>query len=92
VWADYWIAYMLSASTQERIVAGDLSPRREESYLIRAANAPKTTVIVYPGRENDQTLRALPGLPPHKRFLVGPFAVWAFDTQTDVARHLLASY
>ena len=47
VWADYWIAYMLSAATQERIIAGDLSPRREESYLIRAAQAPKTTVVLF---------------------------------------------
>jgi hypothetical protein len=92
VWADYWIAYMLSAATQERIVAGDLSPRREESYLIRAAQAPKTTVVLYPGRENEQTLRALPGLPRHTRMLVGPFAVWMFDTRVDVGPYLQASY
>jgi hypothetical protein len=92
VWADYWVAYMLSAATQERIVAGDLSPRREESYLIRAAQAPKTTVVLYPGRENEQTLRALPGLPPHKRTLVGPFAVWTFDERVDVGSYLQASY
>ena len=92
VWADYWIAYMLSAATQERIVAGDLSPRREESYLIRAAQAPKTTVVLYPGRENEQALRAVKGLPPHERTLVGPFAVWTFNTRTDVDRYLQASY
>jgi hypothetical protein len=92
VWADYWIAYMLSAATQERIVAGDLSPRREESYLIRAAQAPKTTVVLYPGRENEQTLRALPGLPPHTRRLVGAFAVWTFDRRVDVGTYLQASY
>jgi hypothetical protein len=92
VWADYWIAYMLSAATQERIVAGDLSPRREESYLIRAAQAPKTTVVLFPGRENEQTLRALPGLPPHRRTLVGPYAVWTFDEQVDVGSHLQAAY
>jgi hypothetical protein len=92
VWADYWIAYMLSAATQERIIAGDLSPRREESYLIRAAAAPRTTVILYPGLANEKTLRALPGLPPHTRTLVGPFAVWTFDTRTDVERYLQASY
>jgi hypothetical protein len=92
VWADYWIAYMLSAATQERIVAGDLSPRREESYLIRAAQAPKTTVVLFPGRENEQTLRALPGLPPHTRILVGPYAVWTFDERVDVGSHLQAAY
>jgi hypothetical protein len=92
VWADYWIAYMLSAATQERVIAGDLSPRREESYLIRAAEAPKTTVVLYPGRENEQALRAVAGLPPHKRTLVGPFAVWTFDTRTDVDRYLQAPY
>jgi hypothetical protein len=92
VWADYWIAYMLSAATQERVIAGDLSPRREESYLIRAAEAPKTTVILYPGRENEQALLAVRGLPPHKRTLVGPFAVWTFDKRTDVDRYLQAAY
>jgi hypothetical protein len=92
VWADYWIAYMLSAATQERVIAGDLSPRREESYLIRAAEAPRTTVILYPGRDNEQALLAVRGLPPHKRTLVGPFAVWTFDTRTDVDRYLQASY
>jgi hypothetical protein len=92
IWADYWIAYMLSAATQERIIAGDLSPRREESYLIRAKQAPKTTVVLYPGRENEQALRALPGLPPHTRTLVGPFAVWTFNTRTDIDRYLQASY
>jgi hypothetical protein len=92
VWADYWIAYMLSAATQERIIAGDLSPRREESYLIRAAEAPKTTVVLFPGRENEQTLRALPGLPPHKRTLVGPYAVWTFDERVDIGPYLQASY
>jgi hypothetical protein len=92
VWADYWIAYMLSAATQERVIAGDLSPRREESYLIRAADAPKTTVVLFPGRENEQALRAVVGLPPHKRTLVGPYAVWTFDTRTDVDRYLQAAY
>jgi hypothetical protein len=92
IWADYWIAYMLSAATQERIIAGDLSPRREESYLIRAKQAPKTTVVLYPGRENEQALRALRGLPPHTRTLVGPFAVWTFNTRADVDRYLQASY
>jgi hypothetical protein len=92
VWADYWIAFMLSAATQERIVAGDLSPRREESYLIRAAQAPKTTVVLYPGRENEQALRALRGLPPHTRALVGPFAIWMFDERVDVGSYLQASY
>lgn len=92
VWADYWIAYMLSAATQERIIAGDLSPRREESYLIRAAQAPKTTVVLYPGRDNEKALRAAKGLPPHARTLVGPFAVWTFNTRTDVDRYLQASY
>jgi hypothetical protein len=92
VWADYWIAYMLSAATQERIVAGDLSPRREESYLIRATQAPKTTVVLFPGRENEQTLRALPGLPPHRRTLVGPYAVWTFDQQVDIGTPLQAAY
>jgi hypothetical protein len=92
VWADYWIAFMLSAATQERIVAADLSPRREESYLIRAAQAPKTTVVLFPGRENERTLRALPGLPPHKRTLVGPYAVWTFEKRVDVGSYLQASY
>jgi hypothetical protein len=92
IWADYWIAYMLSAATQERIIAGDLSPRREESYLIRAKQAPKTTVVLYPGRENEQALSALPGLPAHTRTLVGPFAVWTFNTRADVDRYLQASY
>jgi hypothetical protein len=92
VWADYWIAYMLSAATQERIIAGDLSPRREESYLIRAKQAPKTTIVLYPGRENEQALSALRGLPPHTRTLVGPFSVWTFNTRVDVDQYLQAAY
>jgi hypothetical protein len=92
VWADYWISYLLSAASQERVVAADLSPRREESYSVRAAQAPQTTVVLYPGMTNEQTLRALPGLPRHTRTLVGPFVVWAFDTRVDVGHHLLASY
>ena len=91
VWADYWISYLLSAASQERILAADLSLRREESYLNSARNAARTTVVVFPDGENQQTLRALPHLPPHKAVPVGPYVVWAFSTHVDVDRHLFST-
>jgi hypothetical protein len=88
IWADYGIAYLIAAATQERVTAGDFDPRREESYLNAAAAAPRTTVVILPGMTNEKSLRALPRLPRHSRTLIDGWAVWAFDSRVDVGSHL----
>jgi hypothetical protein len=67
VWADYQIAYLITAATQEHVIAAEFDPRRNENYTNTANAAPKTTVIVLPGMRNENALRAIPGLPTHHR-------------------------
>ena len=93
VWADYWIAYLLSAATNERVTAAAIAPpiyRREPSYEVAAMRPRQTTVVVFAGKDNDQTLHRQLGLPRHRRAVVGPYAVWLFNGRVDVPNYLVA--
>ncbi len=90
VWSDYWISYLLSAATEERVVAAALGFRREPSYEKAAMRPRQTTVVLFAGGANDRTLARVPGLPTHARTRVGPFAVWVFATRVDVSGYLTA--
>ena len=93
VWADYWIAYLLSAASGERVTAAAIAPpvyRREPSYEVAAMRPRQTTVVLFAGKANDQTLGRLPGLPPHRRAVLGPYAVWFFTGRVDVPNYLAA--
>ena len=75
LWADYWISYLLSAATQERVTAAALAPpvyRRERSYELAALRPRQTTVVLFAGRDNDRILGRQPGLPPFRRTLLVP--------------------
>jgi hypothetical protein len=93
VWADYWIAYLLSAATNERVTAAAIAPpvyRREPSYEAEAMRPRQTTVVLFAGKDNDQTLRRQPGLPPHRRTILGPYSVWFFKGRVEVPKYLTA--
>jgi hypothetical protein len=93
VWADYWIAYLLSAASAERVTAAAIAPpayRREPSYEVAAMRPRQTTIVLFAGQANDQTLGELTGLPPHRRTILGPYAVWFFTGRVDVPKYLVA--
>jgi hypothetical protein len=93
VWADYWVSYLLSAATQERIIAAAVAPqvfRREPSYETAAMRPSHTAIVLFAGQANDRTLLGEPRLPRHERRSVGPFAVWVYDGRVDVPNLLTA--
>ena len=93
VWADYWVSYLLTAATEERVTAAALAPpvyRREPSYEADAMRPQQTTVVLFAEEANDLTLNSQTGLPPYERTLVGPFAVWVFARRMDPSEYLTA--
>jgi hypothetical protein len=93
VWADYWIAYLLTAATNEHVTAAAIAPsiyRRERSYELAALRQRQTTVVLFAGKDNDLTLLRQPRLPRHRRAVLGPYAVWLFRGRFDVPNYLAA--
>jgi hypothetical protein len=91
VWADYWIAYLLSAATNERVIAAAIAPpvyRRERSYEVAAMRPRQTTVVVFADQDSDHTLREQPGLPRYRRVMLGPFAIWFFSRRVYVLNYV----
>jgi hypothetical protein len=73
VFADYTIAYVLTAQVQERITAEAVIPSRNLEYA-RLAQHASTSVIVWAGRPNDAALR--PSAAHRVQF--GPYAVYLY--------------
>jgi hypothetical protein len=93
VWADYWISYLLSAATNERVTAAAIAPpvyRRQPSYEAAARRPRRTTVVLFAGKDNDETLRTQPSLPPYRRAVVGPYAVWSFNGRVEIPNYVSA--
>lgn len=81
VYAGYWISYVLSVASGERITATPTGTTRDAQYARLAAAAPNTTFVVYAGLSLDQQITAfsrshLPG----RRVTVGGYAIWEFPT------------
>jgi hypothetical protein len=93
VWADYWEAYLLSAATNERVIAAALAPpvfQRERTYEKAALRPKHTTVVLFADEANDKLLQVQDRLPAHRRAVFGQFAVWTFSERLDVSAFLTA--
>ncbi len=81
VYAGYWVSYVLSVASGERITATPTGTTRDVQYARLAAAAPDTTFVVYAGLSLDQQITTfnhshLAG----RRVTVGGYAVWEFPT------------
>lgn len=82
-YGDYWMAYALSAVTEERVTVAALVPRRYPGYEAAAAGKSPMAVVVYAGHENDTLLRTRSGLPRYTRTVIAGYAVYQFDRWFD---------
>ena len=57
VWASYWVSGPLEMCSGERVAVSSVVPLRDHFAEVRAAAAPQSTYVVFPGRELDQELR-----------------------------------
>ncbi len=78
-YGDYWLAYNLSAKTQEEITMAALEPRRYTPYEGNAEGKVPMAIVVYVDRNNDRILARTTSLPKHKRQVVGGYAIYIFD-------------
>lgn len=90
VWADYWISYLLSAATNERVVAAAIGVQRQKEYETTAMSPRRTTVVLFAGKANDLALAGNHMLPPHTRTQVGPYAIWLFSRRVYLPRYVVA--
>lgn len=80
LWGDYWLAYRLSAETDERLEVDPVHYSRDIGYTRAAEAAPRTTVVVFTGLNNDQEMQAFTAARRDVRILtVQHYTVYAFD-------------
>jgi len=87
VWASYWLSAPLELCAREQVTAGSIAPIRDHLAEVRAASAPRSTFVVFPGNTLDEQLRAWTRA-HHARFVrrtTGGFATWEFDTKVTPA-------
>lgn len=81
-YGDYWIAYRMTADTNQAIRLAALNPRRFEPYEIAAAASRPTTMVVFAGKDSDLLLQQA-WVPEHTRTQIGSFAVYRFEEPFD---------
>ncbi|MDQ2724200.1 MAG: hypothetical protein M3Y36_01695 [Actinomycetota bacterium] len=81
VYAGYWVSYVLSVASDERVTASPTFTMRDEKYEDLATAAPRTTYVFEAGLGLDQEMTAWTRA-HHlgQRFAVGGYAVWEFPT------------
>lgn len=80
LWGDYWLAYRLSAETDERLTVDPVIYSRDIGYARAAEAAPRTTVVVFTGLSNDLEMRAFTAARTDVRVLkVQHYSVYAFE-------------
>lgn len=80
VFADYWIAYRLTAESDERVVADPPAMSRHRAYAKAADAAPLTTAVVFSGEVNDKAFRtAFANDSGVERVQVDQFAIYYFE-------------
>ena len=88
VYADYWVAYPLSAQSAEAVIADPIAPSYYAGYhKIVAATSP-TTFVLFAGQSNDLMLEqrlATPGTPAATRHKVGDYVIYSFGVRVDPA-------
>jgi hypothetical protein len=82
VFADYWLAYRLTAETDERIVAEPPSLPRHPPYGRAAQSASQTTAVVFANEATDRSLaQTFSGDSRISRVVVAQFAIYYADRQ-----------
>jgi len=79
VYADYWIAYPITAQSNESVTAAALATDRHRPYADRAAAAQRTVVVALTGGDNERALRVGRGLPPSTTTRFDLYSVIVFD-------------
>lgn len=82
-YGSYWIAYAVSAESDEDPTVASFLPRRYEPYELDATGVSPMGVVVFAGDYNDEVLAARAPVEPRGRTLIGPYAVYIFDTWFD---------
>ncbi len=82
VWSSYWLSGPLTLCSGDRVTAGSVIPRRDHSSETKAADAPKSTYVVFADRGLDNQLRAFAKTHPVKvtRSTPSDYAIWEFET------------
>jgi hypothetical protein len=86
VFANYWIAYVLSLDSNEQIMASATGPVRYPPYAYAAALEPKITFVFAIDQYNDVLLQQWMNLHAGgERTVVGIYAVYRFDRSVNTA-------
>jgi hypothetical protein len=88
VYADYWVAYPLSAQSGEAMIADPIAPSYYAGYHRIVATTVPTTFVLFAGQNNDLVLKqrlALPGTPAATRQQVGEYVIYSFGVWVDPA-------
>jgi hypothetical protein len=83
-YGSYWLAYSLTAMTQEQITVAPTVARRYIPYEIEAAAQRPMAVIVYTDQATDAMLRSTPGLPSATRQTIGKYTVYLYSNGFDI--------
>jgi len=83
VWASYWLSAPLNLCSDERVIASSVAPLRDHDAEIKAASAPRSIYVVFPGLGLDRKL--LSWTAAHhvsaRRTVPGAYAIWEFKTR-----------
>jgi hypothetical protein len=82
-YGDYWLAYAMSAATDEKLTVAALVPRRYLGYEEAAAGSSLMSIVVFADRENDALLQTRLGLPQFTRSVIGGYAIYEFAEWFD---------
>jgi hypothetical protein len=88
VYADYWIAYTLSAQSNEAVIADPIIPSYYESYRSIVGAASPTVVVVFADQPNDQALIHFARGPGQQavRERSGDYAIYRFRSHMDLSQ------
>jgi hypothetical protein len=83
-YGSYWLAYSLTAMTNEKVTVAPTVIRRYATYETEAAAARPMAVIVYTDRATDKMLQSTPGLPTATRRSFGGYTVFLYAGSFDI--------
>jgi hypothetical protein len=83
-YGSYWLAYSLTAMTEEEITVAPTLIRRYDPYETEAAAQHPMAVIVYKDQATDVMLQSTPGLPTATRRTIGAYTVFLYSGGFDI--------
>jgi len=83
-YGSYWLAYSLTAMTEEEITVAPTVSRRYDPYETEAAAQHPMAVIVYKDQATDVMLQSTPGLPAATRRTIGVYTVYLYSESFDI--------